>query len=50
MMSLKRTPITLVLFDAFDTLVTPRIAPHLQYVSSKREKKRGKFEKKKRGD
>lgn len=25
-------PIQVVLFDAFDTLVSPRIAPHLQYV------------------
>lgn len=25
-------PIALVIFDAFDTLITPRIPPHLQYV------------------
>ncbi|SPO22031.1 uncharacterized protein UTRI_02026_B [Ustilago trichophora] len=30
-------PIRLVLFDAFDTLVTPRPAPHLQYAAVARE-------------
>ncbi|SPO23348.1 uncharacterized protein UTRI_02026 [Ustilago trichophora] len=30
-------PIRLVLFDAFDTLVTPRSAPHLQYAAVARQ-------------
>ncbi|GAC76798.1 predicted hydrolase [Moesziomyces antarcticus T-34] len=30
-------PIRVVLFDAFDTLVTPRAAPHLQYAAVARE-------------
>lgn len=29
----RSAPIRLVLFDAFDTLVTPRTAPHLQYAA-----------------
>ncbi|SNX83034.1 uncharacterized protein MEPE_01740 [Melanopsichium pennsylvanicum] len=33
----KSSPIRLVLFDAFDTLVTPRSAPHLQYASIARQ-------------
>lgn len=33
----KLAPIRLVLFDAFDTLVTPRSAPHLQYAAVARE-------------
>lgn len=30
-------PIRLILFDAFDTLVTPRSAPHLQYAAVARQ-------------
>lgn len=30
-------PIRLILFDAFDTLVTPRSAPHLQYAALARD-------------
>lgn len=32
-----KAPIRLILFDAFDTLVTPRSAPHLQYAAVARE-------------
>lgn len=33
----RSAPIRLVLFDAFDTLITPRSAPHLQYAAVARE-------------
>lgn len=32
-----RVPIKLIIFDAFDTLITPRIAPYLQYAEEARK-------------